>query len=216
MNSSRILFFFCALTIAAGVNAQSFYEKIMKQNIANADTCNDWVILERSANAMQRVSRGVANNWQAEFYSALCFIRSSDLLLQKKDTLMAKSRSSMATTHLKVADTLKPNDPESKILMFYKRINELRLQKPDKKGIALLETQLESFKKSNASNPRIYSVQAYYYKCFFAANKSKRKKAIELLKESEKLFDAQKPKENEPKWGKKWTSELAQELNKIN
>ncbi len=209
----RTLLLFFIWISSSFLSAQTFYEKIMEMNIANADTSNDRPTLDLSAKAMERVSRGVSNNWDVAFHSALCYVRITDISLIKKDTVGAKIALVIAATNLKKVDTMRPADPECKILMFYHKINEFRLAKTDPKAIDLLETQLESFKKINALNPRIRIVNAYFYRCFYFSNKAKRKKALDLLQEATKLFETEKPGEFKTKWGKKWMNELSTELN---
>lgn len=216
MKAKRILCYFCILTIYLNGNSQSFYEKIMVQNIDIADTSNDWKTLEMGAYAMQRVSKGVPNNWPAAFHVALCFVRSTDLLLQKHDTVLARSRANQALSQLNVNDTIKPGDVENSILHCYAKINALRLSNKSKKDIALLESSIEGIRKKYPLNPRIYVVLAYHYKCFYGTSKTKRKKAIELLEKSESLFDVQKANEFDPSWGRKWATELTNELKMIN
>jgi hypothetical protein len=207
--------FLCfALLIASFSKGQTFYEKIMEMNIAIADTSTDRAVLDMSAKAMERVSRGIANNWDSNFHMALCFVRMTDISLALKDTIGAKIAVAMSALQLKKTDTLRPQNAELKILGFYHKINELRIpKKRDLKSIKLLETQLENFRKSNTSNPRIYLVNAYFNKCFYGVNKVKKKQALELLQQSNKLFDAEKPKGYEPKWGRKWMNELTAELS---
>lgn len=155
----------------------------------------------------------MSNNWDAAFHIALCYVRITDLLLIKKDTLGARNAFGLSKTNLRTADTLSVNNSENKILAFYHKINELRLAKTDAKSIKLLETQMDSFRTANVTNPRIYIVYAYFYKCFYFTNKTKRKKALELLSEANKRFELEKPAEFKTKWGKKWMNELSNELS---
>lgn len=190
------------------LHGQTFYEKIMEMNIANADTSTDRAVLDMSAKAIERVSRGTGNNWEANFHMALCFVRMTDISLNLRDTIGAKIALEMSKTQLKKLDS--GTVAETKILNYYHRINELRIGKADAKKIAALEIQLENFKSNESENPRIYLVNAYYYKCFFS--KKKRTKALALTEQSQKLFILEKPTGYAPHWGKKWASELALEL----
>lgn len=210
----RSLFLLVFLGFITGSRAQSFYEKIMEMNMAIADTSKDIMELERGAYAMDRVSKGVKNNWPAYYHVSLCFVRITDLLILKKDTAMAKKKLEMAAQYIRRTVLEDSIDPENWILASYQRINGLRLKSTDPKEIKLFEAQLDNFKKLNTANPRACLVQAYFYKCFFSANKSKRKRALELVMEAEKLFEQEKVVEYRPEWGRKWMNELKGELNK--
>jgi hypothetical protein len=209
----RSFFLGSAFLITSLIKAQTFYEKIMDMNIANADTSGDRAVLDMSAKAMQRVSRGVTNNWDAAFHMALCFVRMTDISLSLKDTVGAKIALGMSAAQLRKVDTMSTQSVETKLLQFYHKINELRMGKKDAKKIDALETSLETYKNSNSENPRVYLLEAYFYRCFFSSNKVKRKKIPDLLKQSEKLFSLQKPNGYAPHWGKKWLGELIAEQN---
>lgn len=211
----RKLFLLVFLVFTGQFHAQSFYEKIMEMNTANADTSTDIGTLERSAYAMERVSRGVQNNWQATYHIALCFVRITDLFLLKKDTLMAKMKHDMATQYLRKIDSSVQSIGETEILAFYNNLNATRTKKLDKKEIKMMEVQTEQLIKKYNNNPRAYLVSSYFYSCFYASNKGKRKKALELLEEAGKLFEKEQVNEFQPKWGKKWRLELLVTLNKI-
>ncbi len=198
------------MVFSQGSQGQTFYEKIMDMNIANADTSTDRAVLDMSAKAIERVSRGTGNNWEATFHMALCFVRMTDISLNLKDTVGARIALEMSKTQLKKVDTGSVQNVETKILGLYHKINELRIGRSDPKKIKALEVQLENFKNAESENPRIYLLNAYYYKCFFV--RKKRDKALNLLQQSEKLFVLEKPKGYAPHWGKKWMSELMLDL----
>jgi len=193
--------------------SQNFYEKIIAMNIENADTSNDRAVLDMSAKAMDRVSRGTGANWDVAFHMALCFVRMTDISLNLKDTIGAKIALGMSISQMKKIDTMSLQHVETKVLEFYHKINQLRIGKQNAKKIRSLESQLEDYKNLNSNNPRIYLVNAYYYRCFVLVNKEKRKKALDLLKQAELLFALEKAKDNAPHWGKKWMNEMILELN---
>ncbi|MBA3680792.1 MAG: hypothetical protein H0W73_06450 [Bacteroidetes bacterium] len=183
----------------------------MEVNITYADTSNDQEILEQSATAFARIAGASNNDWSAAYHNTLCHIRSADLLL-KKDTGYAKAKYYTAIAAFKVADTLKPKDPENKILGIYLKIIELRFNKEKTRvnKIQQIETEITEFRKVNPANPRILTINAYYYLILYSTDKIKKAKAVELLNQAAKQYALQKIEGFDPRWGKKWNTELLQ------
>ena len=192
-------------------NSQSFYEKIMAQNISIADTSYNSIILERSVRAFERISHGYKDDWAALYYNALCYTRMADINLAQDSNLTVKMLL-MARQSLKKASVVSPNHSENKLLEMYIKVNELKLSKKDLNKVILMEEEILGIKSSSPLNPRANTLYAYYYLMFYSDDKVKKKKAKELLMNAILLYDNEKLGGFDPSWGKTWNRQL---LNSI-
>ncbi len=210
----RKVFLLIFFVLILKLQSQSFYEQVMNANVAIADTSNDPEILRQSASAFDRLLIGSPNDWPVAFHHTLCYTKMADLLL-KKDTAFARSNYFLAKESLKRTDTLDVKQPENKILGLYLKIIELRFNKEKTRvdKIKLLEADIIELRKAAPKNPRILSVYGYYYLILYPTDKSKKPKAMELLKEACKYYTEQKPDGYYPNWGKKWNDDLLLKVN---
>ena len=207
----RSILIMLILIMSLDTKPQSFYEQMMVLNISLADTSSNWTELERAAGVFNRLSNGSNTDWTACYYMSLCYIRTADLVI-KKDTLLARSRISMAKWTLKAADSLAPKEIENKILKLYLEVLKLRMKKNEQNEIKILEDEIMAIKKIIPENPRINLLNAYFYMLFFKNDKNKKIKVKELLNRATASFLKEKTSEYAPHWGRKWCGELLGKL----
>lgn len=204
------------LSIALGicilsVFAQSEkYKAAMKDKIAVLDTSSDLNALKDISAAFERIGDAEKTQWLPYYYAALSVINAGNLLyvanpsnveeLKKIDPLAER-----AEQLIDKADALSQNNSE--IYAAKKMAASLRMMvDPMSRYMqygAKAQEALETAKRLNPENPRIYLLQGedkFYTPEQFGGSKTEAKK---LFEEALKKYDSFKPASDiDPNWGK--------------
>jgi hypothetical protein len=194
-----------------GVFAQSEkYKSAMKEKIAVLDTSRDLNALKDMSAAFERIGDAEKTQWLPYYYAALSLINAGNLVyianpsnveeLKKIDPLAER-----AEQLIDKADALSQNNSE--IYAAKKMAATLRMMvDPMSRYMqygAKAQEALETAKKLNPENPRIYLLEGedkFYTPEQFGGSKTEAKK---LFDEALKKYDSFKPASDiDPNWGK--------------
>lgn len=198
---------FCMLVVFA---QSEKYKSAMKEKIAALDTTRGLNELRDLSASFERIGDAEKTQWLPYYYAALSLINGGNLLyvanpsnveeLKKIDPLAEK-----AEQLIDKADALSANNSE--IYAVKKMAASLRMMvDPMSRYMqygAKAQQALETAKKLNPENPRIYLLQGedkFYTPEQFGGSKTEAKK---LFEEALKKYDSFKPASDiDPSWGK--------------
>lgn len=202
-----IAFAICLVTVFAQSDK---YKNAMKERIAALDSTNDMNALKDISAAFERIGDAEKTQWHPYYYSALSLINAGNLLyvanpsdvesLKKIDPLAEK-----AEQLIDKAEALSQNNSE--IYAAKKMAASLRMMvDPMSRYMqygAKAQQALETARKLNPDNPRVYLLQAedrFYTPEQYGGSKTDAKK---LFEEALKKYESFKPaSELDPNWGK--------------
>lgn len=186
------------------------YKSAMKEKIAVLDTLSDMNALKDMSAAFERIADAEKTQWLPYYYAALSLINAANLVyvanpsdmeeLKKMDPLAER-----AEQLIDKADALSQNNSE--IYAAKKMTATLRMMvDPMSRYMqygAKAQEALETAKKLNSENPRIYLLEGedkFFTPEQFGGSKTEAKK---LFEEALKKYDAFKPASDiDPNWGK--------------
>jgi hypothetical protein len=202
-----IALFSCTICVFA---QSEKYKAAMKDKIAVIDTLRDVTALKNIAAAFERIGDAEKNQWLPYYYSALALanagnfiyvnnpsnpgeLKNLDVLADKADQMLTKAEalnkenSEIYTVKKMIASLRMMVDPMSRYMTYGPKAQEA----------------LETAKKLNPDNPRIYLLQGedkFFTPEQFGGSKAEAKK---LFEEALKKYDAFKPATDlDPDWGK--------------
>jgi hypothetical protein len=200
---------FCICILSVFAQSEK-YKAAMKDKIAALDTSREMSTLKDISAAFERIGDAEKTQWLPYYYAALSLINAGNLLyvanpsnveeLKKIDPLAEK-----AEQLIDKADALSQNNSE--IYAAKKMAASLRMMvDPMNRYMqygAKAQEALETAKKFNPENPRIYLLQGedkFYTPEQFGGSKTEAKK---LFEEALKKYDSFKPASDiDPNWGK--------------
>jgi hypothetical protein len=196
------------------------YKTAMKDKIAVLDTTQDVTSLKDLSAAFERIGDAEKTQWLPYYYSALSLANAGNFMyvsnqsnpaeLKKLDALADKAEQMIAK-----AETLNQNNSE--IYTVKKMVASMRMMVDPMNRFmqygAKATEALETAKKLNPENPRIYLLQAqdkYFTPEEYGGSKTEAKK---LFEEALKKYDSFKPAtEIDPSWGKNTTQYFLNQL----
>jgi hypothetical protein len=200
---------FCICILSVFAQSEK-YKTAMKDKIAAMDTSREMNALKDISAAFERIGDAEKTQWLPYYYAALSLINAGNLLyvanpsnveeLKKIDPLAEK-----AEQLIDKADALSQNNSE--IYAAKKMAASLRMMvDPMSRYMqygAKAQEALETAKKLNPENPRIYLLQGedkFYTPEQFGGSKSEAKK---LFEEALKKYESFKPASDiDPNWGR--------------
>jgi hypothetical protein len=205
----KLLFTISISLLALATFAQSEkYTSAMKEKIAALDTTQNPVALRELGNGFERIAQAEKNQWLPYYYAALAHVNAGysmtggqmggmadkiDPLADKADELISK------------AEELSRDNSE--IYVVKKMVASLRLMADPMsrymKYGPVAQEALESAKRLNAANPRIYILEAqdkYFTPEQYGGSKDEAKK---LFSQALEKFNTFRPETSlHPHWGK--------------
>jgi hypothetical protein len=209
----------CVCMITAFAQTER-YKTAMKDKIAVLDTTQDVTSLKDLSAAFERIGDAEKTQWLPYYYSALSLANAGNFMyvsnqsnpaeLKKLDALADKAEQMIAK-----AETLNQNNSE--IYTVKKMVASMRMMVDPMNRFmqygAKATEALETAKKLNPENPRIYLLQAqdkYFTPEEYGGSKTEAKK---LFEEALKKYDSFKPAtEIDPSWGKNTTQYFLNQL----
>ncbi|HXC04640.1 MAG TPA: hypothetical protein VNZ86_07790 [Bacteroidia bacterium] len=208
-------FLFCsAFFLLFSVTAQNKrFVASMEKNIKMMDTCKSVSGYQQTSNAFERIANAEKKEWLPPYYTALCHIFMATM--QTGDKI--DEYCDIAERYVNKADSLSPNNSEVyalKALLYSSRIGVNPMMRGAKFGGMSGEMSAKA-KELDPANPRPYLLQAqgkYYTPPQFGGGKDK---ALPLLEEAVKKYDAFKPASTiHPDWGKARAKMLLEDCQK--
>jgi hypothetical protein len=200
---------FCVCMIATFAQSEK-YKTTMKDKIAVLDTTQDVASLKDLSAAFERIADAEKTQWLPYYYSALSLANAGNLIyvnnqsnpaeLKNLDALADKADQMIAK-----AEALSQNNSE--IYAVKKMVTSMRMMVDPMNrfmqyGPKATEA-LETAKKINPENPRIYLLEAqdkFFTPEQYGGSKTEAKK---LFEEALKKYDSYKPATDiDPNWGK--------------
>jgi hypothetical protein len=196
------------------------YKMAMKDKIAVLDTTQDIISLKDLSAAFERIGDAEKTQWLPYYYSALSLANAGNFIyvnnqsnpaeLKKLDALADKAEQMIAK-----AEALSQNNSE--IYTVKKMVASMRMMVDPMNRFmqygAKATEALETAKKLNPENPRIYLLQAqdkYFTPEEYGGSKTEAKK---LFEEALKKYDSFKPATDiDPSWGKSTTQYFLTQL----
>lgn len=196
------------------------YKTAMKERIAVLDTAQNVASLKDLSAAFERIGDAEKTQWLPYYYSALSLanagnfiyvnnqsnpveLKNLDALADKADQMITKAEalshnnSEIYTVKKMVASMRMMVDPMSRFMQYGPKATEA----------------LETAKKLNPENPRIYLLEAqdkYFTPEEYGGSKTEAKK---LFEEALKKYDSYKPATDlDPNWGKNTTQYFLSQL----
>jgi hypothetical protein len=209
----------CFYMIAAFAQSEKF-KTAMKEKIAVLDTTQDVASLKDLSAAFERIADAEKTQWLPYYYSALSLanagnfiyvanqsnpaeLKNLDALADKAEQMitkaeaLSKNNSEIYTVKKMVASMRMMVDPMSRFMQYGPKATEA----------------LETAKKLNPENPRIYLLEAqdkYFTPEQYGGSKTEAKK---LFEEALKKYDSYKPASDiDPNWGKNTTQYFLNQL----
>lgn len=193
--------------------AQSPYDSIITERIAELDTAYNANTLQQLANDFERIALADENNWLAHYYTAYSYIQLAYLTKGEQIDVY----SNQAEVYLKNAEKLQPKNAEIFALYAYlygAKVNVdpmARGAEMGKKSANYIDLSIQA----NPENPRPYLIRAmgiYYTPKAFGGGTEK---AIPYLEKSlDKFNNFELEYINAPNWGKALTEQLLKECLK--
>lgn len=219
MKKIVVLIVLCVGMMAAFAQSEKF-KTAMKDRIAELDTTQNVASLKDLSAAFERIADAEKTQWLPYYYAALSLanagnliyvnnmsnpaeLQSLDALADKADQMIAKAEalsnnnSEIYTVKKMVASMRMMVDPMSRFMQYGPKATEA----------------LETAKKLNPENPRIYLLEAqdkYFTPEQYGGSKTEAKK---LFEEALKKYDSFKPTTDlDPNWGKNTTQYFLNQL----
>jgi hypothetical protein len=202
---------FATVTLAQTAMSEKFVTA-MQPKIAAMDTARDVAALKDLSAAFERIADAEKTQWLPYYYAALAQVNAGNMLMTANGGVSFSNNSDKtdpiadkAEELLNKAEALTKNNSE--IFVVRKMIASLRLMGDPMSRYMTYGPEgaqaLESAKKLNAGNPRIYyleGIDKLYTPEQYGGSKEEAKK---LFEESLKKFESFKPETNlHPNWGK--------------
>lgn len=209
----------CVCMMAAFAQSEK-YKTAMKDRIAVLDTTQDVTSLKDMSAAFERIGDAEKTQWLPYYYSALSLanagnliyvnnqsnpaeLKNLDALADKADQMivkaeaLSKNNSEIYTVKKMLASMRMMVDPMSRFMQYGPKATEA----------------LETAKKLNPENPRIYLLEAqdkYFTPEQYGGSKTEAKR---LFEEALKKYDSFKPASDlDPNWGKNITQYFLNQL----
>ncbi len=219
MKRSIVSFALCCCMMTALAQSEK-YKTTMKDRIVVLDTMQDVASLKDLSAAFERIGDAEKTQWLPYYYAALSLANAGNLIYVNSQTNAAELKSldalaDKAEQMLVKAEALNKNNSE--IYAVRKMVTSLRMM-VDPMGRfmqygAKATEALETAKKLNPENPRIYLLEAqdkFFTPEQFGGSKTEAKK---LFEEALKKYDAFKPASDlDPNWGKNTTQYFLSQL----
>lgn len=190
--------------------AQSPYEKMITERVAELDTARTSRTLQRLANDFERIALADEKNWLAHYYTAYSYVRLAYSI--KGDQIDVYCN--QAETYLKTAEKLQPKNSEILALYAYlygAKVNVspmLRGASMGKKSAGYTDLAIEA----DPENPRPYLIRAmgiYHTPKAFGGGAEKAVPYLEKALGKYKTFTP--ASKNAPRWGKAYAEQLLRE-----
>jgi hypothetical protein len=195
--------------LMTGFSQSEKYVKVMQQRITAVDTTRNFDGLRELSAAFERIADAEKTQWQPYYYAAYSQVQSGYFLTQgNMSGGMAKTLDPIADKAeqlINKAEELSKNNSE--IFIVKKMIASLRMMADPMSRYMqygpVAATALETAKKLNPENPRVYLLEAqdkYFTPEQYGGSKTEAKKLFEKALEK---FAAFKPAtELDPTWGR--------------
>lgn len=193
----------------------SIYVNEMKKAILQMDKAMNIDEMKLAAQSFIQLNHKNTNDWLAPYYSAYCLVLMSfmEKMSDKKDNFL-----NQAQTYLDIANKLSPKNPEIKIVQAYlyqMRIEANPIERLEQYG-TLLNLTLEDAKELDATNPRIYYMQAQTLFLSPEYAGGGLSKACPVAKKAVLLYAAKKStNEILPKWGESMSNYMLRVCNSV-
>jgi hypothetical protein len=205
------IIYIVTIAIISFANVEAQNEKFvgaMKKQIAILDTAQKVETLTGLSNTFERIANAEKKEWTAYYYTAYVIMRKA---YAKQDTKNNDETADIAEKHLKLADSLSPNNSEIscvKSMIAALRMMVDPMSRGQKYGMESNMWLMKS-KEQDPNNPRPYMLAGqakFYTPPQWGGGKDKAK--IEL-EEAKKRFETFKPTNDiAPNWGKMYNETL--------
>jgi hypothetical protein len=204
----QVLMMLTLFTTGITVFAQSDkYVGAMQPRVAQVDTTRDPAALKDLSAAFERIADAEKNQWLPYYYAALTQINAGYMSMMSgaPSAAVIDPLADKAESLLNKSEALSKDNSE--IYLVKKMIATLRMTAdPMNRYMTygpVAQEALETAKKLNAENPRVYLLQgqdSYYTPEQYGGSKEKAK---ELFNEASKKFETFKPASDlDPNWGR--------------
>ena len=217
----KLILTIALFTCTVALFAQSEkYKAAMKDKIAVIDTLRDVAALKDLSAAFERIGDAEKNQWQPYYYSALALANAGNFIYtgNPSDAAQLKNLDPLADKAdqmITKAEALSKDNSE--IYTVKKMITSLRMMVDPMSRFmtygAKAQEALETARKINPGNPRIYLLEAedkYFTPEQYGGSKTEAKK---LFEEALKRYESFKPATDlDPNWGKNTTQYFLSQL----
>ena len=193
------------------------YMKAMKDKVAAVDTTRDHVALKDLSAAFERIADAEKTQWLPYYYAALTQVNAAmvSAMSGQPDAAITDPMADKAEELLNKADAISKDNSE--IFVVRKLIASTRMivdpMNRYMKYAPLAQEALETAKKLNPENPRVYLLEGQDK--FFTPEKygGSKTEAKKLFEEAAKKFESFKPaSEIDPAWGQRSLTYLMGQL----
>lgn len=191
------------------------YQKVMKTEIARLNRADSLNKFQQSANAFSRISQLNPTEWLPFYYGALAYIYQgldNSMSLEKKDEALTK-----AEELIKKAEVISPDNAEIIALEGFKVMAEVSAD-PTSRGQSLSGKVMYNFGKAmkiDPKNPRAAVLMAQMEFGMAKFFNSGTEKACDLVKVSQRSFEAQNEETLKAALMPTWGKYLADQLSKV-
>jgi hypothetical protein len=206
MKKLLLSFTFCLALLGAFAQSDK-YMKAMQDKVAAIDTTHSVDALKDLSAAFERIGDAEKTQWLPYYYGALAQVNAAYMIttFQKANATVTDPMADKAELLLNKAEALSKDNSE--IYIIRKMIASARMMADPMSRYMqygpLAQAALETARKLNPENPRIYLLQAedkYYTPEQYGGSKVEAKKLFEL---SLQKYDAAKPATPiDPNWGR--------------
>ena len=202
---TAVLFIFSMNVLFASDEA---YKSAMKENIDAMHAAQTAEQLQEVVNTFERISKMATNEWLPLYYAGYSYINMS---FMTQDNALKEPTLDRARPLIDKAMELAPNESEVVVLDGYWTMMKMVFD-PATRGQTMAPIATETFNKAVAikpTNPRAVMMKAemeFGSAQFFG---SSTENACKLFKKSIELYDAEKPAELQPRWGKDRAVQMA-------
>lgn len=189
------------------------YISAMEKQVATLDTAFTPATMQKSYNAIERISNAEKSEWLPPYYMAYCLVMQA----YQVESPQVDSYCDKADLLLNRADSLKGD--ASEIYVMRAMVASARIMvDPRSRGAKygkISSAYLDTAETKNAANPRIYLTRGsglFYTPPMFGGGKGKAKPVLE---DAIKKYDAWVPKSTiDPHWGKIRAQKMLDDCNK--
>jgi hypothetical protein len=202
-----ILTFTCLLLMAASFAQSEKYMKAMQEKVVVADSTHSTDALKDLSNSFERIGDAEKTQWLPYYYAALTQVNAAYMMVMGKQGMgpVTDPMADRAEVLINKAEELSKDNSE--IYVVKKMIATLRMMADPRNRYMqygpAAQTALETAKKLNPENPRVYLLAAedkFYTPEQFGGSKAEAKK---LFEEALSKYDSFKPGSDiDPNWGR--------------
>jgi hypothetical protein len=211
----RTIFTILALAIAMVVNAQTPFEKAMKESLALLDSAKSNEDMQSVASKFERIAMTETTRWEPLYYEAFVQINMS---FREKDG--DKKDAILDVAEKNIEKALAIDGDKSELYALHGFLYQGRIQVSPMRGMTYSQKAAEILNKSieeNPENPRPLYLMAqniFHTPKMFGGGK---KNALPKALEAKELFEKEKGKDGiGPKWGAKSNLRVIEACNEDN